>query len=396
MGDTANLIMNWRSTMMFMVCLPILLCACLLLFKKYEKLASVFLSIALFASVIAMVPQIIGFAGFYYVWPGLTFAPFSTDLWIGPLIYLHAFALLKQQPLSWRWLLLAPGLLQTLYYSWAFLFLGDYKNKWAFNDSFHEPFIVPIETVLGIVLIVSAIIFTWQMYTQYKQYIYQTESVAIEFDPVWLKRIIILMVAAGTIYIVIEIVVFVFKLSYVATFPMLIVIMLIIAWLSVEAVWRLNQHFPKLPYNLTLLNSVTNTSNSPHDFANLDIEKSSKTIHEDDDALKELAYDIVASVKDKSWFLQTRFSLKDLAKHMGTNEAYVSRAINKVLEKSFNDFINQFRVDYSKELMHSSQLPILNIALESGFGSKATFNRVFKTVAGKTPSEYKKEIGLKS
>jgi hypothetical protein len=78
--------------------------------------------------------MVIGFAGAYNIWPGLTFLPTQMALFYGPLIYLHARALmLGGPPRRYAWLL-APGIVYWLYQVWAFAFLGDYRAKWAFNE----------------------------------------------------------------------------------------------------------------------------------------------------------------------------------------------------------------------------------------------------------------------
>ena len=73
----------------------------------------------------------------------------------------------------------------------------------------------------------------------------------------------------------------------------------------------------------------------------------------------------------------------------------LSRIINLGLEKTFNDFINEFRVrDIAGKMQDpaNNQLTLLGIAYESGFNSKTTFNRVFKEMTGKTPVEYKNSL----
>ena len=54
----------------------------------------------------------------------------------------------------------------------------------------------------------------------------------------------------------------------------------------------------------------------------------------------------------------------------------------------------KFRLDYSKSLLNNpnkKHLSIEGIAYESGFGSKSTFNTLFKKDTGTTPSQYKME-----
>ncbi len=68
--------------------------------------------------------------------------------------------------------------------------------------------------------------------------------------------------------------------------------------------------------------------------------------------------------------------------------------INKGLNMTFIDFINQYRIARFKELVNSEKvehLSLSGLAHESGFNSKSTFNRVFKKMEVKSPSSYLKE-----
>src|SRR3569833_245838 len=72
----------------------------------------------------------------------------------------------------------------------------------------------------------------------------------------------------------------------------------------------------------------------------------------------------------------------------------MSRIINTALKKSFNDFINEYRVQDALRKMQDpafDHITLLGIAYESGFNSQTSFNRIFKQVTGKSPVEYKKE-----
>ena len=60
--------------------------------------------------------------------------------------------------------------------------------------------------------------------------------------------------------------------------------------------------------------------------------------------------------------------------------------------KNFNQFLNSFRVEEASErLLTEISLPILTIALDSGFKSLSAFNKTFKDTHGMTPSEYRKQ-----
>jgi putative ABC transport system permease protein len=100
-------------------------------------------------------------------------------------------------------------------------------------------------------------------------------------------------------------------------------------------------------------------------------------------------------VKEKQYYQDPELSLSSLAEKLGLHTHELSRIINTALKKSFNDFINEYRV---KEAVCKMQDPaydhitLLGIGLESGFNSQSTFYRIFKQMTGKSPVEYKNEL----
>lgn len=99
-------------------------------------------------------------------------------------------------------------------------------------------------------------------------------------------------------------------------------------------------------------------------------------------------------IKDKKWYLTQRLTLNDLSELSGLQARDISRAINLIAKCSFNDYINGLRVDYvCAKIRESSKLSFTDIALASGFSSKAAFNQSFKKMKGQTPSEFKKQLG---
>jgi len=67
----------------------------------------------------------------------------------------------------------------------------------------------------------------------------------------------------------------------------------------------------------------------------------------------------------------------------------MSRTINLGLDTNFNRLINTMRVEHAKNLLKETDSNILEIALDSGFNSKPTFNRVFRDLSGQTPTQYR-------
>jgi len=100
-------------------------------------------------------------------------------------------------------------------------------------------------------------------------------------------------------------------------------------------------------------------------------------------------------VKTSCYYEDPELSLVSLAEKLGLTTHELSRIINTALKKSFNDFINGFRV---AEVIRKMQDPaydhlnLLGIAYESGFNSQTTFSRIFKQMTGKSPVEYKTQL----
>jgi len=100
-------------------------------------------------------------------------------------------------------------------------------------------------------------------------------------------------------------------------------------------------------------------------------------------------------IKEKHYYEDAELSLGSLAERLDLHPHELSRIINTVLKKNFNDFINEYRV---RDVVHKMQDPaynqftLLGIAYDSGFNSKSTFNLIFKKMTGKTPAEYKARL----
>ncbi|RDC65665.1 helix-turn-helix domain-containing protein [Adhaeribacter pallidiroseus] len=90
-------------------------------------------------------------------------------------------------------------------------------------------------------------------------------------------------------------------------------------------------------------------------------------------------------------------SLPILAQQIGLPTNELSRIINSGLQKTFADFVNDFRIAEVKERMlkaEDERFSLLGLALDAGFSSKTTFNRVFKERTGMAPKFFKKESQL--
>ena len=96
-------------------------------------------------------------------------------------------------------------------------------------------------------------------------------------------------------------------------------------------------------------------------------------------------------------YINTHFredlSLDDVADFSGFSRYYFSRSFKKQTGYSFKDYLIQKRLQVAMDLLIRSNTPMREVAMESGFGSVATFNRVFRERKGCTPTQYRAIYG---
>ncbi|GAB4517850.1 MAG: hypothetical protein Tsb004_28260 [Allomuricauda sp.] len=83
-------------------------------------------------------------------------------------------------------------------------------------------------------------------------------------------------------------------------------------------------------------------------------------------------------------------SLQMLADVVAVKPYLVSKSLSEVLDKRFNDFVNEYRVAEVQRLLRNpqnSKYTLLSLAMDVGFNSKSSFNRAIKKHLGVMPSE---------
>lgn len=95
-------------------------------------------------------------------------------------------------------------------------------------------------------------------------------------------------------------------------------------------------------------------------------------------------------IRTQNWYCQPRLTLNQLSDLSGMATRDISRCINLVANMSFNDYINQHRIEQIKRALHAdANTNFTDLAFAAGFSSKATFNQSFKKATGMTPSEFR-------
>ncbi len=104
---------------------------------------------------------------------------------------------------------------------------------------------------------------------------------------------------------------------------------------------------------------------------------------------------VIDYLKTEKPYLRSRLSIQDLAQGLEMPAHVLSQVINEHLNGSFYDLINRHRVDEFKKRLADpqyQQFTLIAIALDCGFNSKSSFNRIFKKYEQRTPTEYMKAV----
>lgn len=91
-------------------------------------------------------------------------------------------------------------------------------------------------------------------------------------------------------------------------------------------------------------------------------------------------------------FLDPELTFMAFVQRMGASERTVRTLINHEMGYDhFRTFLNHYRVAEARRLLSDKGRDdkLITIALDSGFASLASFNRAFKAIEGRTPSDYR-------
>jgi AraC-like DNA-binding protein len=92
----------------------------------------------------------------------------------------------------------------------------------------------------------------------------------------------------------------------------------------------------------------------------------------------------------KKMYLEPELTLQQIASELNEKERNISQAINTILQRNVNDYLNSLRVEHACQLLlEKKEKPIFEIMYESGFNTKGAFNLAFKKTTGKTPTQFR-------
>ncbi|NLG39190.1 MAG: helix-turn-helix transcriptional regulator, partial [Fibrobacter sp.] len=84
-------------------------------------------------------------------------------------------------------------------------------------------------------------------------------------------------------------------------------------------------------------------------------------------------------------------SLEDVCREVGLNRNKLSDILKKNVGMTFSSFVNEIRLKEACRLLIETDLQVVEISINIGFGNVSHFNKVFKQAYQKTPLEYRRE-----
>jgi AraC-like DNA-binding protein len=83
-------------------------------------------------------------------------------------------------------------------------------------------------------------------------------------------------------------------------------------------------------------------------------------------------------------------SLQKVAKAVNIHPNYLSERFRQITGVTFVEYVARTRFERACGLLHSGDVRISEIAFAAGFQSLSQFNRVFKRLSGKSPTQFRR------
>jgi AraC-like DNA-binding protein len=325
----------------------------------------------LFFSLVLVKGWYIG-SGLYLKFSDLIFFPFYFSLGIGPVFFLYIKCLIKKDYKFKQVELLhfVLPLLQIIYHTTNFLKpiqvrLSYFQNEYLFTY-------LPIEDVLGIL---SLSIYYFQSFRILKKYQLANQSIKSVTPKKdlykWINHFIIFsysMLVFWALTSIVDFFIYDYTKTYSFYYPVYLWMVFILYWI----IYRGFIQTTKIKPGYLL----------PQEVVSYSLPKKEIEIY---------TQKLESAMDEDKLFLKSKLSLLDLAEHINVNSKYLSQVINKNFNKSFTEYINEHRIEFTKKELLSirnTNLTISAISENCGFNSKSTFNETFKKCTNQTPSQF--------
>jgi AraC-like DNA-binding protein len=309
---------------------------------------------------------VLGWTGRAEVQPWLAFLPVNLPLALGPALYAYVLGLVREVALNRKHFIPAAVLFAYL----CVLQTLPPAAQLAWKNNAHDALVKPLIEMATVVSLVAYTICGLRLLRAYRTWLAEQRSDADRFAALWIERVMVAFaVTTAALALVRGYTTFVGEVD---SSPLYLWFAGLSAWLGIEGWRQSDRRYPAMQ---------PSAATAVAEPASPDWRAQGQRWRND--------------IETGGWWREPDLTLADVARRVGTNTAYLSRAINDGLGMNFNELINRMRAEEVARLIKTQANPnLMQLALEAGFSSKATFNRAFRAVHGVSPSDYR--AGLKS
>lgn len=341
--------------------------------RRGNRRANKFMAVFLLALAIGMANGILSQLDLYNVWPALAILMGSIVLSYGPLFYLYIRAMtLKDR--RWTPVDVLHGLpfLLGLFVYGAFMrwSAGGSAPSGIVGFAVRTPWLVV--TILSIVQTIAYVVSIIRLLRQHSKRIKESYSTIEQINLGWLRRRLVVYAVIWAVGLVLVAAVG-FESRAIGWVSQLVAFLIALNTFVTGYRAMLQSEIYYGPVETGPVRRYERSSLKPENAA---LYKAR----------------VIERMEREKPYLDPEITLPKLAQTFEIPVAHLSQVINDLLGRNFYEFINHYRVEEAKRRLESpeaGQVKLITVALDSGFNSVATFNRVFKEMAGRTPSEYR-------
>ena len=366
---------------------------------RTENNSNYWLSLFIFLCSLYIAPWMLGFAGWYDNQPYrdiLFYTPFQQLFFVGPIIFFYTQSLLNP---SFKFtkkemVHLLPGILYLIYITLIWIYDKYIFDGYFFYENGMDKDFEYWYQKLGLISMIVYFILSIQYYDVYKKMMFQVVSYADAVLFKWVKTYLIAFLVMLLLPIAFDILTYFSPdmNSYTGSWWFYLSFSIVMYYIAITG--YSNNLNSKIPFKMSFFDKnpilLLDATNSIEAETIIDIQ------HEtfDETNSPEIVLwksKIETLIQAEKLYQNPELTLTDLAKKLETNAAVISKTINQGFQMNFNDCINNYRIEAVKNSFSNGEYKkstLLGIAFDSGFNSKATFNRAFKKNTGKTPKEF--------
>jgi len=309
-----------------------------------------------------------------------------SSLSVFPLFYLYIRTLAKEEMPNRRvYWIFAPAIffassslilisLMSSQDIYAYIHNHIYKESIEHNFStvgkIHVILNIASRVVFALQLIPS-VYFSWKLISEYEQKIRNYYSSIDERSLGWTGNMMMAMVSIAVFSIIVNIL---GKAFFLKEISLLIVPSLLFgALLYMIGYLGFKQRFSIVHYHgdLSKEGALSHRNST---------ESTKSKLHEE----------LVTLLNQTHIYRNTDLRITDVAKALKTNRSYISNIVNSEFNCTFSEFINRYRVEFSKGLLLDKRGFVLEyVAEESGFASVNSYLRAFRKETGTTPGNFR-------